>query len=120
MNAFPHTPPELDARFRDIAKLPQDWNSYGAAPISPWAIAEARMIANEAIGLGLPYPAVSPASGASVDIEWQTNNADLLIDVDPRQGISYLLLNRTSGTEMEGELNSTNRSEILRKLQQNR
>ena len=116
MNAFSHIPPQLEARLRDIGRLPQDWNSYGAARISPWAIAEARMIANEAIGLGLPVPAVSPASGASVGIEWQTSNADLVIDVDPHQGISYLLVNRTSGTETEGEMDSTNRPEILTKV----
>ena len=86
MNAFSHIPPQLEARLRDIGRLPQDWNSYGAARISPWAIAEARMIANEAIGLGLPVPAVSPASGASVGIEWQTSNADLVIDRRPPPG----------------------------------
>lgn len=116
VEVFSHIPPQLEALFRKIEELPEDWNSYGAARISPWSIAEARRIINEGMGLGLPAPAVSPASGASVSIEWQTDNADLVIDVDPQQGITYLMVNRASGVEIEGELNAGNRSEVLRKV----
>ena len=116
VDVFPHIPPQLEALFQEIEELPENWNSYGAARISRWSITEARSITDEGIGLGLPVPAVSPASGSSVGIEWQTSNADLIIDVDPQQGITYLIVDRTSGVEIEGELNAGNRSEVLRKV----
>ena len=116
VDVFSHIPPQLEALFQEIEELPEDWNSYGAARISRWSITEARSITDEGMGLGLPVPAVSPASGASVGIEWQTSNADLIIDVDPQQGITYLIVDRASGIEIEGELNAGNRSEVLRKV----
>ena len=116
VEVFSHIPPQLETLFREIAELPEDWNSYGAARISPWSITEARRVTNEGIGLGLPAPAISPASGASVGIEWQTDNADLVIDVDPQQGITYLIVDRASGEEIEGALNAGNRAEVLRKV----
>ena len=116
VEVFTHIPSQLEALFHEIEDLPEDWNSYGAARISPWSITEARSITNEGMRLGLPAPAVSPASGASVGIEWQTNKADLVIDVDQQQGITYLLVHKASGVEIEGELNVGNRSEVLRKV----
>lgn len=116
VEAFPHIPQQLEALFREIKELPENWNSYGAARISQWSITQARKIVNDGLALGLAVPRVSPASGASVGIEWQTDNADLVIDVDPRQGITYLTVDKTSGAEIEGELNVDNRFEILRKV----
>ena len=110
-----HIPPQLEGLFREIEGLPENWNSYGAARISSWSIVEARKIVNEGMGLGLLAPAVSPASGGSVGIEWQTDNAELVIDVDPQQGVTYLVVERASGAEIEGELNADNQSEVLRK-----
>ena len=116
VEVFSHIPSHLEDLFREIEGLPEDWNSYGASPISPWSIAEARRITNEGMRLGLSAPAVSPASGASVGIEWQTNNTDLMIDVDPQQGITYLIVDRASGVETEGELNAGNLSGVLHQV----
>lgn len=116
VDVFPHIPQHLEDLFCKIERLPENWNSYGAAQISQWAIAEARKIVNDGMGLGLGVPAISPASGASVGIEWQTDNTDLVIDVDPQEGITYLIVDRNSGAEIEGELNADNRFEVLRKV----
>ena len=110
-----HIPPKLKARFQMIAELQEDWNSYGASPISPWSISQARSIINKGMAMGLPAPAVAPATGASVSIEWQTGNAGLIIDVDPQQGLTYLIADKAGGTETEGELNESNLSHILQK-----
>ena len=110
-----HIPPKLKARFQMIAELQEDWNSYGASPISPWSISQARAIANEGIALGLPAPAVAPATGASVSIEWRTGHADLIIEISPQEGLTYLLVDAASQSETEGEINDSNRSQILRK-----
>ena len=108
--------PELETLFREIAELPENWNSYGAAPISSWSISEARKIISEGMGTGLPVPDISPASGSSVGIEWETANAELVIDVDPRDGITYFISDKVTGEEVEGELTASNRSEVLHQV----
>ena len=122
MNTYrQHIPPELEARFRKISELQKDWNSYGAAPISPWAIDQARSLVNTAMSSGLPAPAVSPAAGASVSIEWQTQSSELIIDVDPHHGTTYLIADRDNGNgdngdsrpNIEGDLNDHNLLQIL-------
>ena len=108
-------PPQLERLLRRMGELPRGWNSYGAARISPWSIAEAGRIAREGMDTGLPVPAVTPGSGGSVGIEWRTGSAELIIDVDPRQGVTYLLVDISRGAETEGELNADNRPCVLRR-----
>lgn len=107
---------QLESLLAQIEALPENWNSYGAARISHWSIAQAAMTIKEALNLGLPLPAVSPASGASIGIEWKTPNAELLLDIDPQQGITYLIVDHARGTELEGELTADNQSGIIRKF----
>lgn len=110
-----HMPPELETMFQKIGELPENWNSYGAAPISKWSIDQAKAIVNEGIALGLPVPDVIPASGASVCIEWHTGAAELIIEASPWDGVTYLAVERDTQSETEGVMNDSNRSQILQR-----
>ena len=107
--------PELENRFRQISELPSNWNSYGAQPIAPWSIAEAKKIVNEGLALGLLAPGVSPSAGAAIGIEWQTSRGELLVDIVPRDGITYLLTMK-EGNQEEGVLDDENLSSVLSQL----
>lgn len=59
----------LEARLAEIAALPADWDSYGARPISPVAIAETRRLLAAMCGDGLPT-AIVPLCKGGVQLEW--------------------------------------------------
>ena len=113
---YQHIPKRLMDLFSEIENLSEDWDSYGAARISSWSIAEAKKIVNDGMGLSLGSPAVSPASGAAVGIEWRTGGGELVIDVDPKLGITYFIAEARSGAEDEGEMDDDNRLGILQRI----
>ena len=108
-------PPEIVDTLTGIAALPRDWNSYGASPISPQAIEQARELVRKALTQGLTRPGISPATGGAVSIEWKTPDFHLVIDADPRYYTTYLLTNLRTGEEEEGQLDGDNTFRILAK-----
>lgn len=60
----------VDARLDTLAALEADWDSYGAPPIKPEAIAFARDIARGLAAAGLSEPCVVPVCTESVQFEW--------------------------------------------------
>ena len=109
-------PPNLEKRFQLLAALPPDWNSYGAGPLSPTALTAARAIVSTGMTMDLPQPHISPAAGGSVEIEWDTNHAELLIDVDPHYGTTYLFTDTATGHETEDYLDEAGLPDLLKQL----
>lgn len=89
-------PKALSARLDQIARLSYNWNSYGAPPIDPRAIARARTIISRACRsawFGLPTPSVAPGSHGGLGIEWQTElGKELILDISPDGLTTYLLV----------------------------
>lgn len=56
------------ARLGGLADLPDGWDSYGAPPISPVAIAAAAQGLRECADLPRPY--VYPTTAGGVQLEW--------------------------------------------------
>ena len=78
----------VNDRLEEMAALPQGWDSYGANPTSPTAVATARdlvllvggqfsMLAGDRVR---PF-AVAPFDGG-VQVEWRGAHAEVEIDVD--------------------------------------
>ncbi len=89
-------PKELEARLEEIGRLDKNWNSYGAPPVAEHAIEKARSVLSRACGddgLGFPAPFVAPGPHGGVGIEWRFGSGkELILDVDPDEPISYLLV----------------------------
>lgn len=102
-------PPELSDRLNRLATLPQNWDSYGAAPISPEAIQTARGILRSVFALGgtsIPLPFVAPSPDGGIELEWKTtSNKELMLEIPPMEGwIGFLLVElNDSGDEQETE-----------------
>lgn len=112
---FSHIPAHLDARLQSFSELDYNWNSYGAGPISKWAITEARLLVEYGMRIGLPSPWIAPGSGGSVGIEWEIGDKLLYIDVEPPPSVvRYLITDDASGMEIEEELNERNRNDVMR------
>lgn len=83
-----------------LARLAPDWDSYGAATISPQAIVLAKdLVAYTAIGaasLGIeahPYY-IGPTPNGGVHIEWQRDGREIQVEVRPNQTMGCLLIKR--------------------------
>ncbi|MGI8550124.1 MAG: hypothetical protein ACR2PL_04885 [Dehalococcoidia bacterium] len=99
-------------RLVEMVALPQGWDSYGADPPSPAAIATARgVVLRVAEQLGTvagdrvkPF-AVAPFD-SGVQLEWREAHAEVEIDVDADGKMSYLYVAKDSAERRfeEGDL----------------
>lgn len=65
----------IEERLASIAELAEDWDSYGAPPISRTAIDTAKAVLGALSVLSaafptLPCPSIVPTADGSVDLEW--------------------------------------------------
>jgi hypothetical protein len=86
-------------RLAEFATLENDWDSYGAVPITPAAIDVARELAAEIISrhalslrpAGYTFDVV-PLPNGGVQLEWDIGSRHLEIAVDPVGELSYLIV----------------------------
>lgn len=107
-------PSDLEPLLIQFTRLPENWNSYGALPISFDVVHEAIQILRAATRFGLPKPGtVSPGGDGSIDLEWITGSTELHISVHPDATPTYLLI-LEGDSETEGELATTSqRASVL-------
>ena len=107
----------MEKMLRSFSELPENWDSYGCSAISLDAINEARRILRAAIILKLPDPWVAPGGDAGIGIQWDTDRAELYIDVIPEEETTYVLTPKAGNVgEADGVLTMGNLSEVLNQL----
>jgi hypothetical protein len=90
-------------RLDTLSKLEQDWDSYGALPLTPTALARADATMRKAVALfGVtlgervaPYT-LMPIADGGVSIEWRGPSAILELDIGPSGALSYLLIDHSA------------------------
>ena len=108
---------EVEDTLRRISELPENWDSMGGPVISTDAIVEARSILTTAIRLNLPSPWVAPGGDAGVGIQWDTNRAELYIDIVPGEETTYVLTPKEASRDAhDGVLTKENLSGVLTQL----
>ena len=108
---------DMEETLRRFSELRENWDSYGGRAISPDAIAEARRILKAAINLNLPEPWVAPGGDAGIGIQWDTNRAELYIDVVPLEETTYALTPKAENVdEADGVLTMANLFGVLNQL----
>ena len=95
----------VEASLRKIADLPPRWDSYSAPRIASSVVDEARSILLCVAALGLPQPWVAPGADGGIGIQWDTDVAELYIDIVPGEPTSYLLTLNV-GTSVEDEIDA--------------
>lgn len=90
-----------DRRLADLARLEEDWDSYGAAPIAPGAIKLAAHLMRRVLmhrsyppGFAEPY-FVGPIPHGGVEIEWRNCDKRVEIDVRPDSSLDVLTVTGT-------------------------
>ena len=110
---------EMSGMLARSSDLLENWDSYGGSPISADAIAEARRILAAAIKLRLPAPWVAPGGDAGIGIQWDTNRAELYIDIVPGKETTYVLTPKMGNlSEDDGVLTMANLVGVLNRLRE--
>ena len=118
-------PAELSQRLEHLASLPQNWDSYGAAPICPTVIKRAREVLQEALAVGgndIPLPFIAPSPDGGLELEFETESRkELMLDIPPAEGpLAFLLVEPTSQgqeRETEGTINGSHSlEEVIKRL----
>ncbi len=86
-------------KLEELKNLPEDWDSYGADPISPNAIAKAKSIITSVmiafggiIGNVVQLSDVIPIADGGVQLEWVGPHAELEIEISPNGNIGLLYI----------------------------
>ena len=88
----PDLPDELAARFRQIARLEENWNGHGAPPVDPECIADAIRVIKIGLAMGLPAPDVALGGDGGIRVEWwDIDRWELSIDLVPGVQNTYAL-----------------------------
>ena len=84
-----------------IAKLESNWDGYGAGPISPAVIREAReLIATIAEHID-QTPTIVPTSRGAIQLEWHGGSRCLELEFESQAMIHYLKWDPVAGVEEE-------------------
>jgi hypothetical protein len=108
-------------RLDEIAKLELDWDSYGADPPSPLAIAIASkllQIVDKNFGrlaYEQPQPqVVAPRADGGIQIEWGTRPVTISVHTDHSGGLGYLYVDRRGNILKYEEVLNASWDEVLR------
>ena len=72
----------LAARLRQLARLPPDWDSYGARPPAAAALHAARRL-GAALPAGAPPPGAVPLADGGLQLEWHLPRGEIAVVVAP-------------------------------------
>lgn len=107
-------------RLDEIAKLGPDWDSYGADPPSPLAIAIAyELLLIVDINFGrVAYEqsqpqVVAPRADGGIQIEWGTRPIEIAVHADPTGALGYLFKDQQGSVPTYEEVPSASLDKII-------
>lgn len=90
-------------RLRGFTSLTPDWDSYGAEPIAPTAIAAAEKLLLRVVRtFGIRPDIVAPLATGGVHLEWSGEEAEIDVWANPNGTYSYLFTKGDVLSEMHG------------------
>lgn len=101
----------LSKRLDQIALLPDNWDSYGAAPVNGSSIRCAKRLLGELARAGnVPIPTVTAAPSGNVAFAWDGGNWSLDLTIDDTGLIEYVYL---AANESDRESRTRNPRELI-------
>ncbi len=86
-------------RIRDLAAMPDDWDTYGSPRIRAEAVDATIQLLWALAPFDPPLPHIVPISGGGLQLEWSVGQRELEIGVAPEGTIDYL---KDDADHMEG------------------
>lgn len=104
-------------RLQEFADLPEDWDSYGASPISRTAVDRSRSLMLDIADrvwrsnqLSATPSFLAPVADGGVQLEWDGRGGHLEVEIGPHALLSYLFVQETgSGKSFEEQHDVSNR-----------
>ncbi len=93
-------------RIVDIGQLQENWDSYGAQPIRPFAIVSIIRWLMAVMRPQMFLPQVVPTAEGGLQAEWHEAKIDLEVAFSPEGRISAWCEDRESKTEWESDITS--------------
>jgi len=90
-------------RVQELARLEENWNTYGSPRISDSAVSETLQLLTDIARLGMPEPKIVPVSGGGLQLEWANGVSEIEIEIFPDKSIQYLLLD-SQGEMLDGRI----------------
>ena len=106
-------------RIIDLARLEDDWDTYGSVPISSLAVDTARtLISLFTLKYRVPLPRIlpfhiSPIPGGGIQIEWRFERSELEVNVGSDGTLSYLLIQNEGDEESYQEVDDIDSAQII-------
>jgi hypothetical protein len=113
----------LQREFVDLARIPADWDSYGAAPADREAIAAAQALIVDVLSAFpgravedlLPSDVMLLPTGA-VQLVWEGADGELDLDIDAQRRIGYLLTLGTGAVRGREEKDDASPEDVVKVL----
>ena len=86
-----------------LASLPDNWDGYGAQSVDHVAQRVAISLLVQLIGFDVPKPDILPTANGGVALEWENNQINLAIEIDPYRDVRACIWT-CSDDEREGPL----------------
>lgn len=95
-----HLSEGLDA----LGALPEDWDGYGAKPVSPLALNMAGNLIDALLRYPLPPPQLVPVPNGGVQLEWVGEAIEVDLELRPDGSAVFVCDDNMMGEEIDGEL----------------
>lgn len=110
--------------FREFLRLPPNWDTYDADPISRVAISTAtgllgrvqQLFSSDEVGDRLRPRAAVPLANGGVQLEWCGSKAEIEVEIGPRGELGYLLIEGNGQKRRFSEAADVGFSEVERAI----
>lgn len=100
-------------KIAELARLSENWDSYGSRPIQPAAIEKTIELLRELSKFDLPLPQIFPVPGGGIQLEWQNAERELEIELLSDGSVEFLIVDE-EGEMREGQISPYSSAEIYR------
>lgn len=100
-------------KISELARLAENWDSYGSRPIQGAAIKQASDALGYLSSLNLPPPQIFPVPGGGLQLEFEQSGRELEIEFLPDGSTEYLQI-ASDGEMREGSIPSGSKGDLCR------
>jgi hypothetical protein len=93
--------PQVVRRLRELLRLGPGWDSYGARPVDPRAVAAALALLAHVMKRAAEAPQIVPTVHGGVQLEWHSKEAGVEVEVSPKGVYSGAIEDHVGSTELE-------------------
>lgn len=107
---------EAIASLQEIARLPENWDSYGAERIRQSSILATIKLLYCVMRGDIPVPALVPTNRRTVLVEWHTRGIDLEVEVLATDRFHVAFADARDGSEWEADIGS-DQSQLVQSIE---